>query len=181
RRLVLNQPPRTLKSFIVSVAFPAWLLGRDPSLKIICASYSEDLAYKFSRDCRALMDSAFYKRVFRTRLNPKKATEGEFETTQRGYRLATSVGGTLTGRGGSIMIIDDPSKADDANSVVALQGAIDWFRNTARNRLDDPARGLVIVTMQRLHVDDLSGILIESGWKKLVFPAIATEPADYTV
>ena len=64
RRLVLNQPPRTLKSFIVSVAFPAWLLGRDPSLKIICASYSEDLACKFSRDCRALMDSLFLQTRF---------------------------------------------------------------------------------------------------------------------
>ena len=181
RRLVLNQPPRTLKSFIVSVALPAWILGRNPGARIICASYSEDLAHKFSRDCRSLMNSGFYKRIFSTRLNPKKATEGEFETTRRGYRFATSVGGTLTGRGCNIMIIDDPSKADDANSVVALQGAIDWFRNTALSRLDDPATSLVIVIMQRLHINDLSGILIEGGWDKLVFPAIATEPEAYTL
>jgi hypothetical protein len=82
RRLVLNQPPRSVKSFITSVALPAWLLGRNPSSRIICASYSEDLANKFSRDCRSLIDSPFYRRIFsRTRLNPKKATEGEFETT----------------------------------------------------------------------------------------------------
>src|SRR5438270_13519582 len=81
-RLVLNLPPRTLKSQIVSTCLPAWILGRKPEARIICASYSEDLAHKFSRDCRALMESTFYKRVFgRTRLNPKKSTETEFETT----------------------------------------------------------------------------------------------------
>src|SRR6516165_4349813 len=182
RRLVLNQPPRSLKSFITSVALPAWLLGRNPSSRIICASYSEELANKFSRDCRSLMDSPFYRRVFpRTHLNPKKATESEFETTRRGYRFTTSVGGTLTGRGGDILIIDDPIKANDANSVVALEGAIDWFRNTALSRLDNPGESLIIVTMQRLHVNDLSGILIESGWPKLVLPAIATEPMDYVL
>jgi len=79
------------------------------------------------------------------------------------------------------MIIDDPNKADDANSVLALEGAIEWLRNTALNRLDHPATSLVIVTMQRLHMNDLAGILIESGWPKLVLPAIATEPEDYTV
>jgi predicted phage terminase large subunit-like protein len=182
RRLVLNQPPRSLKSFITSVALPAWMLGQNPSSRIICASYSEDLANKFSRDCRALIDSPFYKRIFpRTRLNPKKATEGEFETTRRGYRFTTSVGGTLTGRGGDVLIIDDPIKANDANSALALEGTVDWFRNTALSRLDNPGESLIIVTMQRLHMNDLSGILIENGWPKLVLPATATEPTDYIV
>src|SRR5262245_65471960 len=117
RRLVLNQPPRTLKSYIVSVCLPAWVLGRNPSARLICASYAEDLAHKFSRDCRALMESAFYKRVFpRTRLNPKKSTETEFETTGRGYRLASSIGGTLTRRGGGYLLVDDPSKANDSQA-----------------------------------------------------------------
>ncbi len=182
KRLVLNLPPRSLKSLVVSVCLPAWLLGRDPGVRIICASYSQDLAEKFSRDCRALLDAPFYKRVFpRTRLNPKKNSEGEFETMQRGYRLATSVGGTLTGRGGDALIIDDPIKANDANSEVALKAASDWFRNTALSRLDDPKDSLIIATMQRLHVDDLAGILIEQGWPPLAIPAIATEPADYVV
>jgi len=76
KRLILNQPPRTLKSHIISVCLPAWMLGQNPSARIICASYSEDLARKFSRDCRALIESAFYRRVVpRTRLNPKKSTE----------------------------------------------------------------------------------------------------------
>ena len=122
KRLNLNLPPRTLKSFIVSVALPAWLLGRNPGTRIICASYSDELSAKFSRDCRALLETPFYKRVFPgTQLNPKKASEGEFETTKRGSRLATSVGGTLTGRGGEVLIVDDPIKANDAESEVARE------------------------------------------------------------
>src|SRR5262249_28419454 len=145
-------------------------------------SYSDELATKFSRDCRALLETPFYKRVFRgTKLNPKKASEGEFETTKRGYRLATSVGGTLTGRGGDVLIVDDPIKANDAESEVARRGAIERFRNTALSRLDDPAESLVCIAMQRLHVDDLSGILIEQGWPKLVLSAIAVDAADYEI
>jgi predicted phage terminase large subunit-like protein len=181
-RLVLNLPPRTLKSYLVSVCFPAWLLGRDPSSRIICASYAEDLSNKFSRDCRALMESTFYKRLYpKTRLNPKKITEGEFETTRRGFRLATSIGGVLTGRGGDILIIDDPTKANDAGSQVALASADEWFRNTAMSRLDNPAKSLVLVAQQRLHVSDLSGKLIDKKWPSLVIPAIATEPVDYPI
>jgi predicted phage terminase large subunit-like protein len=180
-RFVLNLPPRSLKSQIVSVCLPAWILGRNPEARIMCASYSEDLAHKFSRDCRALMDSAFYKRVFAgTRLNPKKSTETEFETIRRGYRLATSVGGTLTGRGGEMLIVDDPVKANDANSQVALTGADEWFHNTALSRLDS-ADGIVILTMQRLHQQDLSGILIEKGWPHLAIPAVATEARTYAI
>jgi predicted phage terminase large subunit-like protein len=180
-RLVMNLPPRSLKSYLVSVAFVAWMLGRNPCLRIICASYSEDLANKFSRDCRALMESRFYKRVFRTRLNPKKSTEGEFETTRRGSRLATSVGGTLTGRGGDILIVDDPTKAHDANSQAALETANEWFRDTALNRLNSHTKSLVLVTQQRLHSNDLSGVLLDRGWPSLIIPAVATEAEDYAV
>lgn len=179
-RLVLNLPPRTLKSFVVSVALPAWLLGRDPTSRIICASYNDELSGGFSRDCRALLETPFYQRVFPgTKLNPKKASEGEFETTRRGSRLATSVGGTLTGRGGSVLLIDDPLKGNDASSEIARQNALDWFSNTALSRLDNPAESLILVAMQRLHADDLSGVLIERGWPSLVIPAIAIEPVDY--
>jgi hypothetical protein len=127
KKLVLNLPPRSLKSLIVSVCLPAWLLGGNAGARIICASYSQDLADKFSRDCRALIETPFYKRVFpRTRLNPRKNTEGELETTRRGYRLATSVGGTLTGRGGDVLIVDPqdippPSRDPDKDPVIAGQ------------------------------------------------------------
>ena len=179
--LVINLPPRSLKSFLVSIAWVAWMLGRNHSLEIICASYSEDLSHKFSRDCRALMESRFYKRVFRTRINPRKSTETEFETTKRGFRLATSIGATVTGRGADIFIIDDPTKSNDASSEVALEAANVWFRSTALSRRNNPAKTLMLVVQQRLHTNDLSGTLIELGWSSLVMPAIATEPQDYPI
>jgi predicted phage terminase large subunit-like protein len=179
--LVTNLPPRSLKSFLASIAWVAWMLGRNPDLQIICASYSEDLAHKFSRDCRALIESRFYKRVFRTRINPRKSTETEFETTKRGFRLATSIGATLTGRGADIFIIDDPTKSNDAYSEVALEAANEWFRTTALSRRNNPAKTLMLVVQQRLHTNDLSGTLIEHGWASLVMPAIATEGQDYAI
>jgi predicted phage terminase large subunit-like protein len=180
KRLVINLPPRSLKSYIVSVAWIAWLLGRDPSLEIICASYAEDLAKKFSRDCRRLMESKFYSRVFpTTRINPRKSTETEFEIVGGGYRIATSVGGTLTGRGAHVLIVDDPSKASDVTSETALGSANEWFRNTALSRLNSQRKSIVVVVQQRIHADDLSGTLLESGWPSLIMPAIAVEGVDY--
>jgi hypothetical protein len=116
-RLIINIPPRHLKSICASVALPAFLLGHDPTKKIISVSYSDDLAVKFSNNCRAIMQSEWYKRTFpQTQIDRTKNTETEFRTTKRGYRLATSVGGTLTGRGGDVIIIDDPIKPQDAQS-----------------------------------------------------------------
>jgi hypothetical protein len=116
-RLIINIPPRHLKSICASVALPAFLLGHDPTRKVICVSYSDDLAVKFSNDCRAVMQADWYKRTFpHTEIDRAKNTETEFRTTKRGYRLATSVGGTLTGRGGDVIIIDDPIKPQDAQS-----------------------------------------------------------------
>jgi predicted phage terminase large subunit-like protein len=181
-RLVVNLPPRSLKSFIVSICLPAWLLGHYPSLAIVAVSYSDELARKFSRDCRALMETKFYKRLFpRTRLNPRKTSETEFETTGRGSRMATSVGGTLTGRGADLLIIDDPMKGQDAYSELVRNATTDWFNGTAMSRLNEPARSKVIVVMQRLHADDLAGYLIEKNWRALVLPAIATKTKRYAI
>lgn len=181
-RLVVNLPPRSLKSFILSVCLPAFLLGRDPSTKIICASYSKELAHKLSRDCRALMTSPFYARIFpQTALNPAKSNETELETTMHGYRYATSVSATLTGRGGGWIILDDIMKADDAMSPTALEAVMEWFKHTVRSRLDDPAHDRIIVTQQRLHRDDLSGMLIRGKWPLISIPAIATVAANYRI
>ena len=115
KRLIINVPPRSLKSICASVAFPAFVLGQDPTRRVICVSYSEALTRKHANDCRALMRSGLYARVFpRTRISASKDTESEMMTTARGFRLATSVGGTLTGRGGNLVIIDDPLKPQDA-------------------------------------------------------------------
>jgi hypothetical protein len=131
RRLIINMPPRSLKSIMASVAFPAFALGLAPSRRIICVSHSGDLAKKHSNDFRAVLESPWYKRAFPdTRIGPYKNSETEIELTDRGFRLATSVGGTLTGRGGDIIIVDDPLKPDDAFSETKRAGANQWFTNT---------------------------------------------------
>src|SRR2546425_1845870 len=95
KRLIINVPPRSLKSHCASVAFVAWLLGHNPSAQVICASYAQDLADKHASDCRSVMVSPWYQDLFPTRLSPLKQAVHDFRTTQRGVRQATSVGGVL--------------------------------------------------------------------------------------
>ena len=177
RRLIITVPPRSLKSICASVCLPAFALGYDPGRRIICVSYSEGLARKHANDCRALMRSDLYRRIFpATRISASKDTETEVMTTARGSRLATSVGGTLTGRGGNLLIIDDPLKPQEAQSVTARESLKQWYSNTLLSRLDNKSEGSIIVVMQRLHPDDLVGHLQEqTGWIHLNLPAIAEE------
>jgi hypothetical protein len=127
KRLLITLPPRSLKSISASVAFPAWVLGRNPTRKIICVSYAADLAVKHSLDTRAVMESAWYQRCFpQAQLNPNKNTQHEFTTKKLGHRLATSVGGTLTGRGGNLIIVDDPHKSDEVESEIKRKNVIGW-------------------------------------------------------
>jgi predicted phage terminase large subunit-like protein len=175
KRLIICVPPRHLKSIFASVAFPAYVLGHDPTRRIICVSYSEALARKHANDCRALMRSSLYRRLFpRTVISSGKDTELEFMTTARGCRLATSVGGTLTGRGGNLIIIDDPLKPQEAYSESAREQLRQWYGNTLLSRLDSKAHNPIIVVMQRLHVDDLVGHLLDQeGWEVLSLSAVA--------
>jgi hypothetical protein len=107
RRLLVSLLPRHLKSHLASVAFPAWCLGHESSAEILCVSYAQDLADKLSRDCRRILASNWYQRLFPTRLAPCHQAVPEFETTAQGSRVATSVGGVLTGRGADLIVIDD--------------------------------------------------------------------------
>lgn len=176
-RLIVNMPPRYLKSFLISVVFPAWLLGKDPATQIMAVSYSDDLARKHSRDCRRLMESPGYKALFpKCRISPAKNSETEFETTAGGFRLSVSMQGSITGRGCDVMILDDPSKADDMRSDNQRQHAKDIFDNTLYSRLNDKMSGVIILVMQRLHEDDLTQYLLDkSGFTHLCLPAIALE------
>jgi predicted phage terminase large subunit-like protein len=175
KRLIITVPPRSLKSICTSVALPAFVLGHDPTRRIICVSYSEGLARKHANDWRAVMRSTLYQRLFPgTRISAAKDTELEAMTTARGYRYATSVGGTLTGRGGNLLIIDDPMKPQDAHSDSARETLKQWYANTLLPRLDSKAEDAIIVVMQRLHTDDLIGHLLEQeGWSELNLPAIS--------
>jgi len=182
RRLVVNMPPRHLKSHLASVAFPAWCLGRNPSLQVLCVSYAQDLADKLARDCRRIVMSDWYQRLFPTRLAPRHQAVSEFETTQQGSRLATSVGGVLTGRGADIIVIDDPLKPEEALSQAQRRSANEWFDHTLYSRLNDKEKGSIILIMHRLHEDDLVGhVLAQEDWEVVRFPAIAEADERYLI
>jgi hypothetical protein len=174
RRLIINLPPRHLKSLMASIAFPAWCLGHDPSAQILCVSYAQDLADKLARDCRGIMMGPWYRRIFPTRLAQHRQAVQEFITTRQGYRLATSTGGVLTGRGADIILIDDPLKPEEALSSAQRQACNGWFVHTLYSRLNDKRSGAIVIIMQRLHEDDLVGhVLGQEAWEVLSFPAIA--------
>lgn len=179
RRLIINMPPRALKSVCVSVAWPAWLLGHDPSRRIMAASYSQILSLKHSLDCRLVLESDWYKAIFPHLILAEGQNEkSKFVTTKRGFRFATSVGGTATGEGGNFLIVDDPHNPGQAASDTLRGNAIDWFQQTFMSRLNDKKRGVVVVVMQRLHPQDLTGHLIErmgNSWEQLCLPAIAEQ------
>lgn len=178
KRLIIAMPPRSAKSISASIAFPAFLHGHDPNKEIIAVSYAQGLATKLHNDYRTVMSSGWYKDLFpETRIDPKKETEQEVRLTQRGSRLATSVGGVLTGRGADIIIIDDPLKADDARSEAQRNKVNDWYSATLLSRLNQKIEGAVVIVTQRLHIDDLVGHVTEHDdtWTVLNLPAIATE------
>ena len=174
RRLIINLPPRHLKSLMASIAFPAWCLGYDPSAQILCVSYAQDLSDKLARDCRGIMTSPWYRQIFPTRLAAYRQAVQEFITTRQGYRLATSTGGVLTGRGADIILIDDPLKPEEALSEAQCKACNEWYDHTLYSRLSDKRHGAVVIIMQRLHEDDLVGhVLAQEHWEILSFPAIA--------
>ena len=169
KRLIINVPPRHLKSHATSIAFPAWLLGHDPSKRIMVVTYGQDFSDKLARDSRELMRSPFYQALFDTR--PSSEAISENETTSGGYRLSASIGGGMTGRGADIIIIDDPLKADDALSDARRRSVNDWYDNTLRSRLNSQEDGAIIIVMQRLHADDLVAHVKEhEPWATCRFP-----------
>jgi predicted phage terminase large subunit-like protein len=178
KRLIITVPPRHLKSLCASIAFAAWALGRDPTLRIINVTYSNDLTNDLSRQFRAIMNSDWYCSTF-PGTRAAKETEAEYVTTSGGFRYGTSIGGTLTGRGGNLIIIDDPIKPEEALSKPARDAATSWFRTTLATRLDNKKDDVIILVMQRLHVEDLAGYILEAdpvGWNRLDLPAIADGP-----
>jgi predicted phage terminase large subunit-like protein len=182
-RLIVNQPPRSLKSQCASVAFVAFILGHDPAAQIICASYGQELANKHALDCRTILASAWYQALFpHTRLSSERQAVQEFLTTQQGFRLSTSVSGVLTGRGADFLIIDDPQKPDEVLSDTQRKAVNGWFDGTLYSRLNDKRTGRIILIMQRLHEDDLVGhVLGLEPWKVIRFPAIAEEDETYVI
>jgi hypothetical protein len=180
KRLIINVPPRHLKSHTTSIAFPAWLLGHEAAKQILCVSYARDLSDKLARESRNLMMSPFYQALFDTRISDQRDAVSEFETSEGGFRLSTSVGGVLTGRGADIIIVDDPLKADDALSDTRRESVNAWYDNTLRSRLNSHQNGAIVIVMQRLHADDLVAHVQEyETWDVLSFAAIAERDEAY--
>jgi hypothetical protein len=180
KRLIINLPPRHLKSHCASIAFVAWYLGNHPAGRIICASYGQELADKLARDSRNIMSSAWYQSIFPTRLD--RGAVHDFTTTELGYRMSTSVGGVLTGRGANVIIIDDPLKPDEALSEPRRKAVNEWYDNSLLSRLDDKTKGCIIIIMQRLHQEDLVGHVQEQEpWDVLTFPAIAEQDETFAI
>lgn len=184
KRLIINLPPRSLKSLCVSVAWPAWLLAHDPTKRIIAASYSQTLSLKHSLDCRFILASDWYNELFpKTVLNKKHNQKSKFLTSLNGFRFATSVGGSVTGEGGDFLIVDDPHNPVHVNSYKLRSKAIDWFEQTFTSRLNDKKNGAIIIVMQRLHTEDLTNYLINknSDWKLLKIPAQFNHDCEYNI
>ena len=184
KRLIITVPPRSLKSIMCSVAFPAFVLGHDPTKRLIVVSYSADLAIKHGNDFRAVVNSKGYRAIFSgMRISAMKNTQTEVVTTRNGFRLAMSVDGALTGRGGDIIIIDDPIAALAALSQKAREHVQHWYFNTLLSRLDDKQNGAIVLVMQRLHEDDLAGVLlrISDEWTVVSLPAIAEQDEEIPI
>lgn len=175
RRLLINIPPRHSKSTIVSVMFPAWEWLRRPEEKFLCASYSGNLSVRDNLKTRRLIQSPWYQERWEDSfaLAGDQNAKQRFENDKTGYRIATSVGGTATGEGGSRLLLDDPHGAQDAQSDAMREAAIEWFDMVWSTRLNNPKRDAMITIMQRLHERDISGHILEDigGWEHICIPA----------
>ena len=172
QRLIVNMPPRALKSYVCSIAFPAWVLGREPSEKFMVASHTlRPLAAKLSNDCRRLVEGDWYRTLFAA---PKlvKSTETEFYTAANGHRLAFAVGQSPTGSGTNYGVLDDLNKPDEALSDLIRIKTNDWVDQTFMSRVNDYRTAKMVVVMQRVHEDDVTGhLLAKGGYHHLKLPA----------
>ena len=177
KRLIINMPPRHTKSEFASYLLPSWMVGRNPKLKIIQATHTGELAIKFGRKAKHLIDSEEYSKIFQTRLQEDSKAAGRWETAQGGEYFAAGVGGAITGRGADLLIIDDPHSEQDAMSETALESAYEWYTSGPRQRLQ-PGASIVLV-MTRWSTKDLTAMLLKNQkevkgdqWDVIEFPAL---------
>ena len=180
KRLIINMPPRHTKSEFSSYLLPAWMIGRRPNLKIIQSTHTTELAVRFGRKAKTLMDSPEYKEVFDTRLREDSQAAGKWETSQGGEYYAAGVGSAITGRGADLLIIDDPHSEQDALNAAALERAYEWYTSGPRQRLQPG--GTIVLVMTRWNTKDLTGMLLKNQkelksdqWHVVEFPAIMPE------
>jgi predicted phage terminase large subunit-like protein len=177
KRLIINMPPRHTKSEFGSYLLPAWMVGRNPKLKIIQSTNTTELSVRFGRKAKALIDSPEYQKVFNTKLREDSQAAGKWETAQGGEYYAAGVGSAITGRGADLLIIDDPHSEQDAMNAQALERTYEWYTSGPRQRLQPG--GSIIVIMTRWNEKDLTGRLLNAQkeikadqWDIVEFPAI---------
>lgn len=176
KNLLVNMPPRHLKSSLISVMAPAWWWTTHPEEQFMCSSYSAAISNRDSRFCRRLIESNWYQErwghIFS--LDKDQNTKHRFDNSKCGYRIATSTGGSATGDGAGVLIADDPNNAKDVESDLERDNAIEWWDNVWSTRLNNIETGGMIVVQQRLHEKDISGHIIDSDvtndWTKLILP-----------
>ena len=183
RNLLLNVPPRHMKSLLVSVFWPAWEWIRWPERRWLYSSYGAQLSIRDSIKCRRLIESPWYRQRWGDRfaLPSDQNTKGRFDNNRSGYRLATSVGGAATGEGGDRIVCDDPHNVQEAESDAIRKATLDWWDVVISTRVNDPKTAAKVVVMQRCHQQDLSGHLLEQGgWEHLCLPAEYEGPSRPT-
>ena len=159
-RLIVNMPPRHTKSEFASYLLPAWMVGRNPKLKIIQATHTGELAIRFGRKAKHLIDSEEYAKIFKTTLQEDSKAAGRWETAQGGEYFAAGVGGAITGRGADLLIIDDPHSEQDAMSESSLENAYEWYTSGPRQRLQPGAK--IVLVMTRWSTKDLTAQLLKA-------------------
>jgi len=177
KRLIINVPPRHSKSISTAVVLPAWTWTQQPHKKFLYASYSASLSIRDSTKCRRLIDSPWYQAHFgdKFHLSGDMNQKSRFENSQNGYRLSTSVAGSLTGEGGDIIVLDDVHNVVEADSSKVREGVLEWWDQAMQTRLNDPRTGAFIIIMQRVHEQDLTGHILANQlgdeWDHLMIPA----------
>ena len=192
RRGNINMPPRFGKTALCSIAFPMWYLGNEPFRKVIAVSYSASLSHKIHGYCRAVANTAWYQSAFpdfkisnssndKTDESLTKNTQREFITTEGGFRIATSTGGSITGEGGDLIVADDLMNPEEALSNVQRNSAIDWTKGTLFSRFNNKKEGLFLNVQQRLCEGDFTGVFVDSSWENLVVPIQAKQTQYYYI
>ena len=176
KRLIINIPPRHMKSISVAVALPAWTWTIQPEKRFLFASYASSLSVRDSVKCRRLISSQWYQNYFGDKftLTGDQNQKQRFENDKTGMRIATSVDGALTGEGGDIIVIDDPHNVREAESSAVREGVLDWWDQAMQTRLNDPKTGAFVIIMQRVHENDLTGHILANendDWDHLCLPA----------
>lgn len=175
--MIINVPPRCLKSICFSVAMPAFILGHDPSTAFVCISHNQRLADKHGIDFLTVIESDWYKEYYpKVKISPRAHSKDDVQTTKGGRRLAIGLDAGLVGHGGDYIIVDDPNDTENL-SIKRLETINRKFKRKILSRFDDQTTGRMIIVMQRLHEHDLTGDLINENnkWKLIKIPAIAIE------